>query len=76
MFFEISQNSQENICVTASILSKLQVEACNFIKKVARAQIFFREFREISMSTFLTEDLWATASVSATLLKNESIAND
>ena len=50
VFFEISQNSQENTC------------ACNFIKKETLAQVFSREFCEISKNTFFTEHLWTTAS--------------
>ena len=30
---KISQTSQENTCARVSFLTKLQVEACNFIKK-------------------------------------------
>ena len=37
-------------------------EACNFIKKETLAQVFSREFCEISMNTFFTEHLWTTAS--------------
>ena len=33
VFFEISQNSQENICARVSFLIKLQDKASNFIKK-------------------------------------------
>ena len=33
MVLEISQNSQENICVRVYFLIKLQAETCNFIKK-------------------------------------------
>ena len=33
VFLEILQNSQENTCARVSFLIKLQVEACNFIKK-------------------------------------------
>ena len=33
VFLEISQNSQQNICVRVPFLIKLQAEACNFIKK-------------------------------------------
>ena len=41
---------------------KLQVEACNFIRKEALAQLFSCEFCKISKNTFFTEHLWATAS--------------
>ena len=40
-------------------------EVCNFIKKETLAQVFSREFCEISKSTFFTEHLQATASVNA-----------
>ena len=33
VFLEISQNSRENTCARVSFLTKLQDEACNFIKK-------------------------------------------
>ena len=36
--------------------------ACNVIKKKTLAQVFSREFCEISKSTFSTEELLATAS--------------
>ena len=41
VFLEISQNPQENACAT-----------CNFIKKEALAQVFSREYCEISKNTF------------------------
>ena len=62
VFLEISQNSQENTCVRASFLIKLQAQACNFIKKETLTQVFPYEFCEISKSTFFTEHLRATAS--------------
>ena len=41
MFLEISQNSQENTCVTwVSILMKLQVKTNNFIKKETDTDVF------------------------------------
>ena len=40
----------------------MKSEACNFIKKETRAQVFSSEFCEISKNTFFTEHLWATAS--------------
>ena len=43
VFFEISQNSQENSCAT--------VFFCNFIKKETLAQAFSSEFCEISKNT-------------------------
>ena len=62
MFLEISQNSQENTCARTSLLIKLQVEACNLIKKEALAQVFSCEFCEISKNTFIAENLRTTAS--------------
>ena len=38
------------------------IEACNFIKKETLAQVFSREFCEISKNTFFTEHLYRTAS--------------
>ena len=38
-------------------------QTCNLIKKETPAQVFSREFFEISKSTFFTEHLWTTASV-------------
>ena len=35
---------------------------CNFIKKETLAQVFSREFCEISKNTFFKEHLWTTAS--------------
>ena len=58
MFLEISQNSRENICARVSFL-----EACNFIKNEALAQMISCEFYEISKNTFFAEDLRTTASV-------------
>ena len=54
MFLEISQNLQENTCVRASFLIKLQArpEACNFIKKETLTQVFPFKFCEISKNTF------------------------
>ena len=41
MFLEISQNSQENTCVTwVSFLMKLQVKTNNFIKKETDTDVF------------------------------------
>ena len=52
VFLEISQNSQENTCARVSFLIKLQVSACNFIKKETLAQVFSCEFCEISKNIF------------------------
>ena len=42
----------------------MQTQACHFIKKDTLAQVFSLKFSEISHNTFLTEYLWATASIS------------
>ena len=52
VLLEILQNSQENTCVTVSLLVKFQAETCNFIIKETLAQVFFREFWEISKNNF------------------------
>ena len=59
---QILQNSQKNTCARMSLLTKLQDEACNFIKKETLAQVFSREFCENSENTFFTEHLRATVS--------------
>ena len=61
LFLELSQNSQENTCARVSFLIKLQVKACNFIKKEALVQAC--EFCEISKNTFLTRQMRVNASV-------------
>ena len=52
VFLEVSQNSKENTCARGSFLIKLQVWACNFIKKETLSQVFSNEFWEISKNTF------------------------
>ena len=47
VFLKISQNSQENTCARVSFLIKLQIEACNFIKKEALAWVFSFELCEL-----------------------------
>ena len=37
-------------------------QICNFIQKEPLAQVLSCEFCEISKNTFLTENLWTTAS--------------
>ena len=44
-------------------VADLRLDACNFIKKEAVAQVFSCEFCEISKSAFFTEHLRVTASV-------------
>ena len=52
----------QNTCARVSFLIKLQVEACNFIKKETLAQVFSCEFEEIFKKTFFTEQLRPTSS--------------
>ena len=66
MLLEISHNSQENTRARAFFLNKvagLRPEACNFIKKETLAQVFFREFSEISKNTFSYKTPLVAASV-------------
>ena len=56
MFLKILQNSQKNTCTRVSF------QACNFTKKETLAQVFSCEFCKISMNTFFTEQIQATAS--------------
>ena len=58
MFLEILQNLQENTC--ARVLC--------FIKIETLAQTFSCEFREISKNTFLTEHVWAIASMTTKII--------
>ena len=51
VFLEILQNLQENTCAR-DVLIKLQVEVCNFIEKETLAQVFSREFFEVSKNNF------------------------
>ena len=52
LFLKILQNVHENTCARVSFLIKLQVEACNFIKKETLAQVFFCEFCKIFKNSF------------------------
>ena len=61
IFLKTSQNLLANICARVSFLLKLQVLACNFIKKETLAQVFSCEFSEIFKNTFFTEHLQTTA---------------
>ena len=65
---KILENLQENTCARVSFLINLQA-VYNFIKKETLAQVFSREFCEISKNIFFTEHLWATASVIRTGLR-------
>ena len=48
--------------VSESFLTKLQAQACNFIKKETLAQVFSYEVCKISKNTFFAEHIQATAS--------------
>ena len=63
VFFKISQNSQENTYARVYFLVKLQVDACNLIKKETLAQVFSCEFCEIFKNTYFTEHFWKTVSI-------------
>ena len=52
VLLESPQSSQKNTCARVSFLIKLQVSACNFLKKETLAQVFFCEFCEISTNNF------------------------
>ena len=68
VLLEISENSQENTCASASFLMKLQAPVCNFIKKRDSGTLSSCEFCEISKNTFFTEYLRATASLDERLM--------
>ena len=75
VFFKISQNSLENTCVRVSFLIKLQVQACNLIKKEALAQVFSYELCEISKNTFSYRSLQEAASFPANYSKLFRVPN-
>ena len=63
IFWKISQNSQDDICVRVSFLITLQsCEACSFIKKETSTQVFSCEVFKIFKYTIFTEHLPTTAS--------------
>ena len=74
MFLEILQNSRENTCARVFLI-KLQVLACNLIKKETQAQVFSCEFCEISKNTFFTEHFWATVSAFCKFKVDISVKN-
>ena len=57
VFLEISQMSQENICVSL-FFNKEDLLINLFINKETLTQMFSCEFCEISKCTFFTEHLW------------------
>ena len=67
MFLKLLQNLLENTCARVSFLIKLQVEAYNFIKKEALAQVFSCEYCEVFKNRFFMEHLWWRL-----LIKNDS----
>ena len=71
---KISQNPQENTCDGDSFIIKLQVKACNFIKKETLAQVFSCEFCGIFKNTFFYVTPLVTASVRESL-KNWNLAD-
>ena len=56
----ISQNSQNNTCDRVSFLIKLQVLACNIIKKETVSQAFSCDFCKIFENAFFTDYLGST----------------
>ena len=61
VFLKISQNSQENTCVKASFLIKMQ--AWTFLEKRLRHSRFTCKFCEIFNNTFFTDYMWVTTFV-------------
>ena len=57
----------KHLCQVSFFKIKLQVSACNFIKKETLAQVFSCEFCEIFKSIFLTEVFRASPSISPLL---------
>ena len=68
VFLKISQNSQENTCVSVSFLIKK--------KKETLAQVFSSKFCKISMNTFFTEQLRTTASIFTENSSNVYLTSD
>ena len=56
------QNFQERTCSGVSFRINCSQEACNFIKKQTPAQVFSRDFCEISKNTYFVEHLRTVAS--------------
>ena len=54
---------RKHLCQSISFNEIAGLKVCNFIKREILAQVFSSEFCEISKNTFLTEHLWATASI-------------
>ena len=62
-----SKFTEKHLCQSLFFnkVAGLRLEASNFIKKETLAQVFSREFYEISKSIFLTEHFWATVRTSS-----------
>ena len=58
VFWEISQNSQENTCARVFFSTMLQVLACNFTKKETLAQVFSCEFAKFPRAPVIIQHLW------------------
>ena len=56
VFFEISQNSQENACARVSFLIKLQANSCNCIKKETLARYFPVDLAKFLRTPFLQKN--------------------
>ena len=52
VFFEISQNSQENTCASLFLIKLQAMGPATLLKKETLAQVFSCEFCEISKNTF------------------------
>ena len=52
----------KDVCLDSRTIAQ-EENCCNFIKKETLAQVFSREFCEMSNNTFFTEHLRETASV-------------
>ena len=74
VFLKISLNSQEITCVTVSCLIKLQVLACNFIKKETLALVLSCEVCEIFKNIYFEEHL-RTADPANTILRYSHVNN-
>ena len=64
VFLKISQSSQESACARVSLLIKLQVEACKFIKK----KLWYRFF-PLNFEKFLRTLFYRTSMVAASALE-------
>ena len=64
VLWEISQNSQENICAGIPYFDKVKLNRsiCSFVKNETLEQLFSCEFCKIRQDTFFTEHHQTTAS--------------